>query len=91
MKHVFLLIMGTILLQIAGKAQDYENAGAYMDGISKQQENISKKFLAYVSASAHGKRAGKVENLRSKLLDEVQDARMNIRSDGRETVILFVF
>ena len=80
MKHVFLLFMGTIFLQIAGKAQDYENAGAYMDGISKQQENISKKFLAYVSASAHGKRAGKVENLRSKLLDEVQDARMNIGS-----------
>jgi len=69
-----------LFLQMAGRAQDYENAGAYMDVIGKQQENISKKFLAYVSASAHGKRARKVENLRSKLLDEVQEARMNIGS-----------
>jgi hypothetical protein len=80
MKHLFLLFMGMIFLQIAGMAQDYENAGAYMDVISKQQENISKKFLAYVSASAHGKRERKVENLRSKLLDEVQEAKMNIGS-----------
>ena len=80
MKHLFLLFMGILFLQFAGKAQDYDNAGAYMDVISKQQENISKKFLAYVSASAHGKRARKVENLRSKLLEEVQDARMNIGS-----------
>jgi hypothetical protein len=80
MKHLFLLFMGMLFLQIAGKAQDYETASSYMDVMGKQQENISKKFLAYVSASAHGKRAKKVENLRSKLLDEVQDARMNIGS-----------
>jgi len=80
MKHLFLLFIGMLFLQIGGMAQDYETAGGYMDVIGKQQENISKKFLAYVSASAHGKRARKVENLRSKLLDEVQDARMNIGS-----------
>jgi len=80
MKHLFLLFMGMLFLQIGGMAQDYETAGGYMDVINKQQENISKKFLAYVSASAHGKRARKVENLRSKLLDEVQEARMNIGS-----------
>src|SRR6185436_6882865 len=80
MKQLFLLFIGMLFLQVAGFAQDYENAGAYMDVISKQQENISKKFMSYASASAHGKRAKKVENLRSKLLDEVQEARMNIGS-----------
>ena len=59
-------------------AQDYDHAGGYMDVISKQQENVSKKYMSYTSASAHGKRAKKVESLRAKLLDEVQEARMNI-------------
>lgn len=59
-------------------AQNFDNAGEYMGHIGKQQENISKKFMSYVSASAHGKRAKKVEALRNKLLDEVQEARMNI-------------
>jgi hypothetical protein len=59
-------------------AQNFEHAGEYMDFISKQQENISKKYMSYTSASAHGKRAKKVEALRAKLLDEVQEAKMNI-------------
>jgi predicted DNA-binding protein len=61
-------------------AQDFDTPVKYMDYISTQRENISKKFMAYASASAHGKRARKVENLRLKLLDEVQEARMNIGS-----------
>ena len=80
MKQLFITFIGMLFLQIASMAQDFDNSGAYMDHIGKQQENISKKFLAYVSASAHGKNARKVENLRSKLLDEVQEARMNIGS-----------
>jgi hypothetical protein len=63
-------------------SQDFENAGQYMDYISKQNQSVSKKFLSYSSAVAHGKRAKKVENLRAKLLDEVQESRMNIGSMG---------
>lgn len=59
-------------------AQNFDNAGEYMSYVSKQQENITKRFMSYASASAHGKKAGKVENLRSKLMNEVQEARMNI-------------
>jgi predicted DNA-binding protein len=59
-------------------AQDFENPGQYMDYIHKQQDNISKRFMTYTSASAHGKREKKVEALRSKLMDEIQEARMNI-------------
>jgi hypothetical protein len=51
-----------------------------MGYIGKQHENISKKYMAYASASAHGKKARKVENIRQKLLNEVQEARMNIGS-----------
>jgi hypothetical protein len=80
MKKFILLIFGIILLQTAVLAQDYDTPVGYMDVINKQSESIAKKFLSYNSAVAHGKRARKVENLRSKLLDEVQDARMNIGS-----------
>jgi len=61
-----------------GYAQNWDNAGEYMGYISKQNENISKKYMAYASASAHGKKARKVENIRQKLLNEVQEVRMNI-------------
>ena len=61
-------------------AQNFENAGEYMEYISKQRENTSKKFMSYASASAHGKRARKVEKLRNKLMEEVQETRMNIAS-----------
>jgi hypothetical protein len=59
-------------------AQNFDNVSEYMGFISQQHENISKKYMAYASASAHGKKARKVENVRQKLLDEVQEARMNI-------------
>lgn len=78
MKQLFFTALAVFCLQSGATAQDYENAGEYMDAISKQQENISKKFMAYASASAHKKKEKKVEALRAKLLDEVQEARMNI-------------
>ena len=80
MKPLYKLILCLFILTTAnnGKAQDLESAGQYMEYISMQRENISKKYLSYASASAHGKRARKVESLRMKLLDEVQEAKMNI-------------
>ena len=80
MKHFLSLTIITTLLFLSTSAfaQNFDNVGDYLDYISKQRENINKKFLSYVSASAHGKRARKVDHLRTKLLDEVQEARMNI-------------
>jgi hypothetical protein len=61
-------------------AQNFDNPGEYFGYINAQQHNINKKFMSYASASAHGKRARKVENLRNKLLNEVQESKMNINS-----------
>lgn len=77
MKFTFTLIF-IFTCSLAVNAQDLANPVGYMDYISTQRQNISKKFMSYASASAHGKRARKVENLRQKLLTEVQDARSNI-------------
>ncbi|CAN5820461.1 hypothetical protein BH11BAC4_BH11BAC4_25220 [soil metagenome] len=80
MKHFLSLFIAVTFLFFSSSvfAQTFEKAGEYMGFIGKQQENINKKFLTYTSASAHGKRARKVDNLRTKLLEEVQEARMNI-------------
>ncbi len=80
MKQLFFTAITLLLICTTVKAQDYDNAGDYMSIISKQRENVSKKFMSYASAAAHGKKAKKVDNLRSKLLDEVQEARMNIQA-----------
>jgi len=78
MKQLFFTALSIFCLQFAVTAQDYENPVEYLSAISKQRENVSKKFMAYVSASAHKKKEKKVEALRAKLLDEVQEAKMNI-------------
>jgi hypothetical protein len=77
MKQFFTLL---VLLTIStfSLAQNFDNAGEYLSYIGKQQENISKKYLSYTSASAHGKREKKVEALRNKLINEVDESRMNI-------------
>lgn len=77
MKQMITLLV-CLSVSIFATAQNFENAVEYLDYIGKQQVNISKRYLSYTSASAHGKRAKKVEALRMKLLDEVQEARMNI-------------
>ncbi len=74
----FLLMLFLIAEYHPTQAQNFEDPVVYLEFIGKQQTNISKKFLSYASASAHGKKAKKVDVLRTELLDEVQNARMNI-------------
>lgn len=78
MKQLYFVIFSLFILNFCAAAQDYTVPVEYMNAISQQREGISKKFMAYVSASAHRKRAKKVDALRAKLLDEVQEAKMNI-------------
>lgn len=80
MKQLFLISVTLFCLEFTGTAQDYENPVEYLGAISTQRENVSKKFMAYVSASAHKKKEKKVEALRAKLIEEVMEARMNINA-----------
>lgn len=82
MKRILMVMTTAILLLTTNQifAQDYETPVKYMEAITKQQENVSKKYMAYTSASAHGKREKKVEKLRSSMINEIDEARMNIGS-----------
>lgn len=96
-KPLFLLTI-CLSLTILAKTQTLETPSQYNEYIMKQNENVTLKFLAYNSAASHGKRAKKVEKLREKLLDEVQESRMNIsgmpkmKGDGafRDTAVSFL-
>lgn len=73
-----LIICLLVFLCTKTMAQNFDDAGEYMGFIGKQHQTIAKRFLAYNSASSHGKKEKKIETLKSKLLDEIQDSRMNI-------------
>jgi len=56
-------------------AQTFENAGQYMTAINKARESMDAKYMQYLSAAAHGRRARKVENLRLQLLESITQSR----------------
>jgi hypothetical protein len=56
------------------KAQTFETAGAYMSYMGDQNREITKNFLSYTSAVAHGKNAKKVEAKRSAEIQSTKDA-----------------
>jgi len=78
MKKNLLLLLSFCTFSAAVTAQNFEDPGAYNTYINQQQERITQKYLAYNSAVAHGRNAKKIEKQRTKLLDEVQEAKMNI-------------
>ncbi len=52
-----------------------QEALSYLENASKSQEDISQRYMSYVSAVSHGKSARKVEKRRVNLLETVQQAR----------------
>jgi hypothetical protein len=59
-------------------AQTFENAGEYMDHISKANSALTEKYLGYLSAASHGKSARKVEKRRQEVVNAISDTRYNI-------------
>src|SRR5688572_25159952 len=98
MKKILSAVVILSVVFLNTNAQDYNNPSVYSNYIGGQQENITKKFLSYNSVVARGKSAKKVEKQRAKLLEEVQEARMNISSlpscqgykDYRDSAVSFL-
>jgi len=66
-------LMGFLSLSVF--SQDMDNPGTYMNAISKARGDMDSKYMAYVSAAAHGRRARKVEKLRQEVLDNITESR----------------
>jgi hypothetical protein len=75
MRRIFYFFIFTILCAPKLKAQLIENAGDYMTAMSNAQVEMDQKYMAYISASAHSRRAKKVEKLRTAALESINNAK----------------
>jgi hypothetical protein len=57
------------------KAQSLDDPGAYMTVLSNTQTQMNQKYMAYMSAAAHGRRARKVEKMRQDVLESIQNCK----------------
>lgn len=70
----FLLTLVFCCTTLFSRAQP-AHAGEYISVIGNAHAGVTQKYLNYISAVSHGKRARKVEKLRTKLLTDIDDAR----------------
>ncbi|RZL98195.1 MAG: hypothetical protein EOO88_60915, partial [Pedobacter sp.] len=65
-------------LSSAVTAQSFENASQYMEFISKANDELTTKYLHYLSGVSHGKSARKVEKRRLEVVNSISDTRYAI-------------
>ena len=78
MRLIFTLFMFCLVISTTTHAQTFDNAGAYLDAISKAKMEMSAKYMTYLSAAAHGRRAKKVEKLRAQTVESISTSRSKI-------------
>lgn len=76
--HFRLLIALSFLLITGLRAQSFDTPVAYLDYIGKANEQLTLKYMVYISSMSHGKSARKVEKRRLEVLDAITNTRMNI-------------
>jgi hypothetical protein len=83
MKKILTTIMFAAALLLFGakpvQAQAFEDAGQYIDYISKANEQLSATYLSYLSAVAHNKSARKQEKRRSDVVTAIFNTRTSIQ------------
>ncbi len=75
MSRNFYFLLFTFLLSSAAHSQMIENAGDYMTSMSNAQVEMNQKYMAYISATAHSRRARKIEKLRTQALESINNAK----------------
>jgi len=75
MRRLFVFLVFTLLFTSGTRAQVIENAGDYMSAMTNAQVDMDQKYMAYISASAHSRRARKIEKLRSQALLSIDNAK----------------
>lgn len=75
-------LTGMAFITLCGNLTAQDNAGQYITTFGKAHAGITQKYFSYISAVAHGKRTKKVEKLRTKLLNDIDDARYKFIEQG---------
>ena len=75
MKHLVFYSLLVTSLFFVSKTWAQDDPGAYMTSVSNAQQDMDAKYMAYMSAAAHGRRAKKIEKMRAQVLESVQDSK----------------
>ncbi len=68
------LICFTVITH-SSTAQNLDNPGEYMTAVGQARGDMDTKYMQYMSAAAHGRRARKVEKLRLQVLESITQSR----------------
>jgi ribosomal 50S subunit-associated protein YjgA (DUF615 family) len=75
MKHLFLSVFLLFLCwQLSAQPATHDSPVDHMDFFNEMSENLSKKYLSYMSEVAHGNRARKMEKRRMELINSIAEA-----------------
>ena len=74
-RNLFILFISLISITITSRGQAIENPGAYMTAIYQARTEMDAKYMQYLSAAAHGRRARKVEKLRGEVLESINQTK----------------
>ena len=66
-----------LVLTLATRAQtlNLENPGDYITSVTRARGDMDTKYMQYLSATAHSRRARKVEKLRQEVMDNITESR----------------
>jgi len=78
MRKINLLLLSCFVFVSALIAQDLDRPGIYMDAMENAHKEMDQKYMAYMSASSHGKRARKVEKLRAQVLESINNTKSKV-------------
>lgn len=78
-KMVIALLVFFVLQSATLKAQVFETPVEYLQYIGKANEELTLKFMVYISSVSHGKSARKVEKRRLEVVDAIHNTRANIQ------------
>lgn len=75
-KQLFTMVaMSLIWMAATFNAQAQDDPGGYMSAVNNAHMEMNQKYMAYMSAVSHGRRARKVEKLRQQALQSIMNSR----------------
>lgn len=73
--NLVILLFSCISFALSTNGQTIENPGEYMTAVFNARTEMDAKYMQYLSAAAHGRRARKVEKLRQEVLESINQSK----------------
>ncbi len=74
--HNFVMLLIVCMsIALSSQGQAIENPGEYMTAINNARGGMDAKYMQYLSAAAHGRRARKVEKLRAEVIETINQSK----------------